>query len=210
MPTIRFYETNKAFGCFSNFSRHPIDLDGQTWATTEHFFQAAKFSVRSDIDDVRGAATAFQAAQIGRERGRSLKPDWSTVRDQVMLRALRAKFTQHADLGCILASTHGASLVEHTANDSYWGDGGDGSGRNRLGQLLEQVRGELRPTGPAFAAPPWVQHPGIDPSDMFWRMGRGEDCLSDAQRFWLSMPPEAQREYDAYFPVPAEWRHSWV
>jgi predicted NAD-dependent protein-ADP-ribosyltransferase YbiA (DUF1768 family) len=35
-------------------------------------------------------------------------------------------------------------LVEHTARDSYWGDGGDGSGRNRLGHLLMQLRAELR------------------------------------------------------------------
>ena len=27
-------------------------------------------------------------------------------------------------------------IVEHTANTSYWGDGGDGSGLNRLGILL--------------------------------------------------------------------------
>jgi predicted NAD-dependent protein-ADP-ribosyltransferase YbiA (DUF1768 family) len=31
-----------------------------------------------------------------------------------------------------------------TENDSYWGDGGDGSGRNMLGQVLMRVREELR------------------------------------------------------------------
>jgi predicted NAD-dependent protein-ADP-ribosyltransferase YbiA (DUF1768 family) len=35
-------------------------------------------------------------------------------------------------------------LVEHTANDSYWADGPDGNGQNMLGQLLMQVRDELR------------------------------------------------------------------
>ena len=34
--------------------------------------------------------------------------------------------------------------VADTANDDYWGDGGDGSGKNRLGHLLMQVREELR------------------------------------------------------------------
>ncbi len=37
-----------------------------------------------------------------------------------------------------------AELVEHTANDAYWGDGGDGNGKNRLGSLLMKVREELR------------------------------------------------------------------
>ena len=61
-----------------------------------------------------------------------------------MLQALRAKFTQHADLAEILLGTEDAELIEHTERDSYWGDGGDGSGRNRLGHLLEQIRSELR------------------------------------------------------------------
>lgn len=210
MITIRFYETNKAYGCFSNFSRHAITVDGRPWATAEHFFQAAKFTAVADVDAVRDAATPFKAAQIGRERGRSLRPDWPAVRNDIMLTALRAKFSQHADLGRILASTRGARLVEHTANDSYWGDGGDGQGSNMLGRLLEQVRAELPVQLGTCTAPPWLQHPGVDPSDIFWRMGAGEDGLSAAQRFWLGLPPEAQKEYDAYFPVPHEWRHSWV
>jgi N-glycosidase YbiA len=49
-----------------------------------------------------------------------------------MLEALRAKFTLHEELNAILLGTGDAVLVEHTANDSYWGDGGDGSGKNRL------------------------------------------------------------------------------
>jgi ribA/ribD-fused uncharacterized protein len=58
--------------------------------------------------------------------------------------AVLAKFSQHADLKEILLSTADAKLVEHTFNDSYWGDGGDGSGQNKLGQILMSVREELR------------------------------------------------------------------
>ena len=36
------------------------------------------------------------------------------------------------------------NFVEHTENDSYWGDGGDGSGKNMLGQILMDVRELLR------------------------------------------------------------------
>ena len=39
-----------------------------------------------------------------------------------------------------LKSTDDAKLVEHTSNDSYWGDGGDGKGRNWLGHNLMKVR----------------------------------------------------------------------
>ena len=50
-----------------------------------------------------------------------------------MHEAVLAKFTQHADLREILLATGDARIVEHTENDAYWGDGGDGSGKNRLG-----------------------------------------------------------------------------
>jgi N-glycosidase YbiA len=35
-------------------------------------------------------------------------------------------------------------LVEHTENDACCGDSGDGSGKNRLGQILMRVRDVLR------------------------------------------------------------------
>jgi ribA/ribD-fused uncharacterized protein len=66
------------------------------------------------------------------------------VKDDIMREALRAKFTQHEDLRKILLETGDARLVEHTTNDRYWGDGGDGSGLNMLGKLLMELREELR------------------------------------------------------------------
>jgi ribA/ribD-fused uncharacterized protein len=66
-----------------------------------------------------------------------------------MREAVRAKFTQHPELLALLLATGDAHLVEHTANDSYWGDGGDGSGNNMLGRILMQLRDGLRQGGPA-------------------------------------------------------------
>ncbi|MRR38310.1 DUF1768 domain-containing protein, partial [bacterium] len=51
---------------------------------------------------------------------------------------------QHPGLKSLLLSTGNSALVEHTRNDRYWGDGGDGSGRNRLGHLLMELREQLR------------------------------------------------------------------
>ena len=61
-----------------------------------------------------------------------------------MFEAVRAKFTQHEELRKILLATGDAEIVEHTRKDNYWGDGGDGSGRNMLGKTLMLVREELR------------------------------------------------------------------
>ena len=141
---INFYSTTGEYGCFSNFSRHAIHLKGKRWPTSEHYFQAQKFADTEHEEAVRRCKTAREAANRGRSRKLPLRRDWESVKEQVMLEALRAKFTQHEDLREILLGTGEALLVEHTTNDSYWGDGGDGSGKNRLGQLLMQVREELR------------------------------------------------------------------
>ncbi len=140
---ILFYRTTGTYGCFSNFSRHPIEVGGRTWPTTEHRFQAMKFPDDPDIQErIRLARTPADAKRLAWNHA-GLRPDWDRVRDEVMLEALRAKFAQHPKLARILLSTGDEELVEHTEKDSYWGDGGDGSGTNRLGQLLMQVRREL-------------------------------------------------------------------
>jgi hypothetical protein len=84
------------------------------------------------------------AARMGRDRKKKLRRDWEWVKVSIMTDAVRAKFTQHPELRAILLGTGEAKIVEHTENDDYWGDGGDGSGRNMLGQILMRVRDELR------------------------------------------------------------------
>lgn len=141
---INFYLTNGEYGCFSNFSRHHIFLKEKMWKTSEHYFQAQKFAGTEFEEKVRLASTPMKAAKLGRNRQFPFRKDWETVKDDVIREALRAKFTQHRDLRKILLETDDAVLVEHTANDSYWGNGGDGSGKNMLGILLMEVREELR------------------------------------------------------------------
>lgn len=41
---IKFYEPKAPYYEFSNFFVAPFVLDGETWMTTEHYYQAAKFS----------------------------------------------------------------------------------------------------------------------------------------------------------------------
>jgi ribA/ribD-fused uncharacterized protein len=62
---------------------------------------------------------------------------------EVMRRAIRAKFRQHAELAAALLATGTAELVEDSSSDRFWGSGADGKGINWLGRLLVEVRGEL-------------------------------------------------------------------
>ena len=141
--TVRFYSIRGPHGVFSNFSRHPVEIGGKVWPTSEHYFQAQKFVGTGHEEAVRLAATPSAAARMGRDRERPLRGDWEAVKDDVMRAALRAKLAQHADVRDLLLSTGDAEIVEHTTNDRYWGDGGDGTGRNVLGRLLMELRAEL-------------------------------------------------------------------
>ncbi|MCX6850864.1 MAG: NADAR family protein [Verrucomicrobia bacterium] len=141
---IRFYSTGDAFGEFSNFSAFPVKIGKKTWPTSEHYFQAQKFQDESQAEKIRKAGSPMMAARLGRDRKVPLRKDWEAVKIAVMRQALVAKFTQHAELKELLLSTGSRRLIESTPNDDYWGDGGDGSGKNMLGRLLMEIRSQLR------------------------------------------------------------------
>ncbi len=144
METINFYKTIGKYGCFSNFSRRPVVMDNKTWATSEHYFQAMKFLGTKHEEEVRHAQSPMEAASMGRDRSRPLRSDWEQVKDDIMREVVLAKFKQCKSCRDTLLSTGEAVLVEHTVNDKYWGDGGDGKGKNMLGKILMEVRDILR------------------------------------------------------------------
>ena len=95
-------------------------------------------------EKIRQIASPMDAALEGCNRQNPLRQDWEEVKDKVMLQALRMKFSQNPEISKELLATGDAILIEHTRNDDYWADGGDGSGKNKLGLLLMQVREELK------------------------------------------------------------------
>ena len=95
-------------------------------------------------EEIRQIASPMDAALEGRNRQNPLRPDWEEIKDEVMLQVLRMKFNQNPEIAKELLATGDALLIEHTRNDDYWADGGDGSGKNKLGLLLMQVREELK------------------------------------------------------------------
>ena len=141
---IQFYRVSDEYGEFSNFAAFPIKLGGKVWPTSEHYFQGQKFPGSAHAEAIRNTRSPMIAARMGRDRKKPLRRDWEAAKEDIMREAVRAKFTQHPELITLLLGTDDAQLVEHTTNDCYWGDGGDGSGRNVLGRILMEVREQLR------------------------------------------------------------------
>ena len=144
LDPILFYSVSEEFGEFSNFAAFPIKIGTKMWPTSEHFFQAQKFSDQSYRETIRKAKSPMEAARLGRNRRKPLRKDWEKVKVGIMRQGVEAKFTQHEDLRALLVSTGKRKIVEHTTNDSYWGDGGDGTGKNMLGRILMDVRERLQ------------------------------------------------------------------
>jgi N-glycosidase YbiA len=121
-------------------------LDDLYWYTSEHYFQSQKFVGTLHVEQIRLAKTPKQAANMGRERKRPLRPDWEQVKDKIMREAVLCKFATHADIKEILLATGNEEIVENSPIDYYWGCGADGSGKNMLGIILMEVREILRTT----------------------------------------------------------------
>ncbi|MDC1106985.1 NADAR family protein [Prolixibacteraceae bacterium] len=141
---IHFYEIEQSYGFLSNLSDHPIYLDNTIWRTVEHYYQAKKFSGTQLEEEIRCTFLPTEAKRIADINKVSYVKNWHDQKKEIMERALRAKFNQHKDLKKKILSTKNKKLVEHTENDHYWGDGGDGSGKNTLGILLMKIRSELK------------------------------------------------------------------
>ena len=145
MPIYFYLQTEVPYGAFSNFAPYGFTLDDRYWATSEHYFQAQKFVASpADFEAVANASTPKRAADWGRERTRPLRADWNAVKDDVMRRAVVAKLAAHPELERLLIETGDEPIIEKTSGDYYWGCGTEGTGLNRLGVILEELREKLR------------------------------------------------------------------
>jgi ribA/ribD-fused uncharacterized protein len=138
---IKFYGTRSEYGFLSNFYPAKFEFDGKIYLTSEHAFQAKKFDGTDKEELIRNTKTPGEAKKLAWK----FKPQigWDRIRNEIMKKIVYEKFAQNESLKQQLLETGEETLVEHTSNDSYWGDGGDGSGKNMLGKILMEVRSKF-------------------------------------------------------------------
>jgi ribA/ribD-fused uncharacterized protein len=75
-----------------------------------------------------------------------VRPDWDSIKLEVMRAILEIKF-QHPGLRQKLLDTGNAELVEENNwGDTFWGtDANTKKGQNHLGRIIMEIRKELRP-----------------------------------------------------------------
>lgn len=141
---IRFFSQSETHREFSNFAPFGIDLDGAWWATVENYYQAQKFTDPGLRQSIQQAEQPIIAKTLADANKAAIRPDWDAIKDEVMYRAVRRKFELHPALKAMLLETGEEAIAEANPADSYWGIGRDGTGLNKLGQIMSRIRADLR------------------------------------------------------------------
>lgn len=139
---VKFWHTTGKYGCFSNFSAHPITVNGKSYLTTEHYYQACKIADDAGHEVVRTAATPKAAKNLA--RCLEMKDGWDEVKYQVMVETLTHKANQYPEIKKLLLETGDQEIIEDSPKDPIWGVGKDGKGTNLLGKAWMQVRDNLK------------------------------------------------------------------
>ncbi|AAZ12542.1 protein of unknown function (DUF1768), putative [Trypanosoma equiperdum] len=143
---VRFHDSReKPYGVFSPLSPHPVTIHHTQFPSLHHYFLTERFGGLPDAAPFQSAASVWEldrlvrvAEREGRQRG-----DWDRLKVDVMLLGNYMKFKQNENAREILMNTGTRLIVDHTEEDDFWGDAGDGTGHNLLGVILMAVRDRL-------------------------------------------------------------------
>lgn len=130
----------------SNFHSSPIETPIGTFKCAEGAYQYLKFEHLNDPELKKQFMDAEGEVAWNLSRSETLhdkvNPAWD--RERAMRQTLRYKFAEPT-LKARLLGTNDKYLVENSPNgqDIFWSDNGDGSGQNKLGQMLMELREEL-------------------------------------------------------------------
>jgi ribA/ribD-fused uncharacterized protein len=151
--------------CLSQWYPSPMQIDGVTFPTAEHYMMWRKARLFGDVDIERRLLendSPAVAKQLGR-RVRNFRSDfWDRQRFEVVVEGSIAKFEQNATLLEYLLATEDGVLAEASPVDNIWGVGFEAAdprardphqwtGLSLLGFALMQARDRLtdaRKSGP--------------------------------------------------------------
>ena len=139
---INFWRTTGEYGFMSNFSKHPIEIDGKRYETTEHYYQAMKATNEDDHERVRKAKGPKKCKDLAQTI--DLRSDWEDIKYEIMKNALRAKVARYEFMKESLLESGDQEIAEASPYDYIWGTGKDGTGQNLLGKSWMEIREELR------------------------------------------------------------------
>jgi N-glycosidase YbiA len=128
----------------SPFSGHMLEFKGVLYPTIEHAYHCQRYTDQQVVDAIRNTRSAWSAWALSQQHKKEQIPDWDARKVGVMEELFRAALDQHADIRKALIESGDFLIIHHNANDSFWGDGADGAGRNEMGKIWMKLRAELQ------------------------------------------------------------------
>jgi len=140
---VGFYE--REYYCFSNFSSFAVEWRGRLWQTSERAYQAAKFLDASPAiaEEVFGARSAHDAKKLAEKYQEKILAGWDARKVAVMKDICRHKLQQHPYVRKKFLETGAKHMVEDSPKDAFWGWGAARDGKNMLGSIWMELRGEI-------------------------------------------------------------------
>jgi ribA/ribD-fused uncharacterized protein len=147
-------ESQGSYREFSNISNHPVEIDGTKYPSVEHYYQAMKaveFKDEDTLKKVMKTKTSKAVKALGNKVKDYNEEVWKAKQDEVMEKAVRAKFVQHPELREKLVETGDKTIGYADARDLYWSIGtsmgldkakspSKWRGQNKLGKILMKLR----------------------------------------------------------------------
>lgn len=125
----------------SNFYPCTVELDGETYSSVEHAYQAAKTLDIKDRQIIRDTPQPNIVKKLGRYV--TVRNNWEEIKLEIMSVLVWQKFSTNEELRTKLLETQDCELIEgNWWNDTYWGIC-KGVGQNNLGKILMAVRSVL-------------------------------------------------------------------
>jgi len=112
--------------CLSQWYPAPFTLEGDRYATAEHYMMAEKARLFGDLDAasrILKVEHPSEAKKLGRGVRGFDEALWKERRFEVVVRGSIAKFAQNPELGSFLKGTGSRVLVEASPKDTIWGIG---------------------------------------------------------------------------------------
>ncbi len=221
--TNKFKEEIGKF-CFSQWFECPFKVDNKIYKTSEHWMMSQKallFDDKTTFDKILASDKPGEAKELGRQVLGFDDQVWSDKRFEIVKIGNIHKFNQNPAFADYLIKTGDRVLVEASPVDIVWGIGLSPDsqnidniyawrGLNLLGFVLMEVRdflkefGHFNPLENALQTP-WSKFPNIDKHDMFWRVGIGEEYLTQFYKFYKGLSEREKTIFQLTNPAPHHW-----
>lgn len=126
-PIVFFWKPRDANGFLSNWSSHPIQEEGRTFPTMEHYFMYHKAKLMGDersAERVLLAKTPQEAKSIGRKVENWDEVKWVKHKEEIVFRGLSLKIAQHQKIKASLEQfPRDQVFAEASPYDKIWGIG---------------------------------------------------------------------------------------